>query len=157
MEAGEAELLRPIISAWFNAGVVDPQAFNLSSADKKDSNRLSIVRGDVTTPEQAYTDRASSIEKRCAEQGKVFMPPVGVLAVTVDEVETVEIKSSEGSRTPLTVWDDSMNDNRPDDHGHIDFNDVPATDKGACLLAAKTMLARAQARGWKFRPSESPE
>lgn len=156
---GETELLRPIIDAWCNDGVVDPQAFNLSSADKKDFNRMSVVLGDVTTPEQAYAARATSIKARCDASGKSYTPPVGVLAVTVEEVESVEIKSSEGNedRTPLTVWDDSMNDDRPDDHGHIDFNDVPPTDKGACLLAAKTMLAKAQARGWKFRPLEPPE
>jgi hypothetical protein len=159
IDVGEMELLRPIIHAWCNEGVVDPQAFNLSSADKKDLNRMSIARGDVTTPEQAYMARAASIKARCDDAGKPFTPPVGVLAVTVEEVESVEIKSPEGSesRMPLTVWDDSMNDDRPDDHGHIDFNDVPPTDKGACLLAAKTMLAKAQARGWKFGPVEPAE
>jgi hypothetical protein len=151
---GETELLRPVIDAWCNDGVVDPQAFNLSSADKKDSNRLSVVRGDVTTPEQAYMARATSIKARCEALGKSYKPPVGVLALTVEEVESVEIKSPEGSRTPLTVWDDSMNDSCPDDHGHIDFNAVPPSDKGACLLAAKTMLAKALAHGWKFRPVE---
>jgi hypothetical protein len=156
---GETDLLRPIIDAWYSDGVVDPQAFNLSSADKKDLNRLSVVRGDVTTPEHAYAARASAIKARCEAKGTRYLPPVGVLAVTVEEVESVEIKSPEGSasRTPLTAWDDSMNNDRPDDHGHIDFNDVPASDKGACLLAAITMLAKAQARGWKFRPVESPQ
>lgn len=156
---GKTELLRPIINAWWNDGVVDPQAFNLSSADKRDFNRMSVVRGDVSTPEQAYTARATSIRARCDESGKSYTPPVGVMAVTVEEVESVELKSPEGSedRTPLTAWDDSMNDDVPDDHGHIDFNDVPPTDKGACLLAAKTMLVKAQARGWKFRPGEPPE
>ncbi|PTR24204.1 hypothetical protein C8K36_108219 [Rhodococcus sp. OK519] len=159
IDVGETELLRPIIDAWCIDGVVDPQAFNLSSADKKDFNRMSVVRGDVTTPEQAYLARATSIRARCDASGKSYTPPVGVLAVTVEEVESVEIKSPAGSedRTPLTVWDDSMNDDRPDDHGHIDFNDVPPTDKGACLLAAKTMLAMAQARGWKYRPVEPAE
>lgn len=158
MAVGEAELLRPIISAWCDdKGVVAPQAFNLSSADKRDSNRLSIVRGDATTPDQAYADRASYIKKRCVEKRKTYMPPVGVLAVTVEEVESVNIKSSKGSRTPLTVWDDSMNADRPDDHGYIDFNDVPPDDRGACLFVAKAMLAQAEARGWKFRPAEPPE
>ena len=92
MAIGETELLRPIISAWCDdKGVVAPQAFNLSSADKQDSNRLSIVRGDATTPDQAYADRASHIKKRCDEKGKAYVPPVGVMAVTVDEVESVEI------------------------------------------------------------------
>lgn len=159
MSAGATELLRPINAAWCNDGVVDPQAFNLSSADKKDVNRLSVFRGDVTTPEQAYTARAATIKGRSDKSGKPYTPPVGVLAVTVDEVESVEIKSPEGteSRRPLTVWDDSMNADRPDNHGHIDFNDVPPADKGACLLAAKTMLAEAQARGWRFRPVEPAE
>lgn len=158
MAVGETELLRPIISAWCDdKGVVAPQAFNLSSADKQDSNRLSIVRGDATTPDQAYADRASHIKRRCAEKGKAYVPPVGVLALTVEEVESVEIKSSEGSRTPLTVWDDSMNADRPDDHGHIDFNEVPPDDRGACLFVAKAMLAQAEARGWKFRPVEPSE
>ncbi|WP_045821560.1 hypothetical protein [Williamsia herbipolensis] len=155
---GETELLRPIISAWCDdKGVVAPQAFNLSSADKQDSNRLSIVRGDATTPDQAYADRAAHIKKRCDEKGKVYLPPTGVLAVTVDEVESVEIKSSNGSRTPLTAWDDSMNADRPDDHGHVDFNDVPPDDRGSCLFVAKAMLAQAEARGWKFRPVEPSE
>ncbi|MFD4181981.1 endo-1,4-beta-xylanase [Rhodococcus sp. NPDC058514] len=157
--AGETELLRPIIGVWCNDGVVGPDAFNLSSADKKDFNRLSIVRGDATTPEQAYMARAASIKARCDASGKPYTPPVGVLAVTVEEVESIEIKSPAGSesRWPLTVWDDSMNDDRPDDHGHVDFNDVPPSDKGACLLAAKTMLATARARGWKFSPAEHAE
>lgn len=158
MTVGEAELLRPIISVWCDdKGVVAPQAFNLSSADKQDSNRLSVVRGDATTPDQAYADRASRIKKRCVEKGKPYTPPVGVLAVTVEEVESVEVESSEDSRTPLTVWDDSMNADRPDDHGHIDFNGVPPGDRGACLFVAKAMLAQAEARGWKFRPAEHPE
>lgn len=153
---GERELLRPIIKAWYNDGVVDPQAFNLSSADKKDNNRLSIVRGNVTTPEQAYIARAASIKTRCDALGKPYTPPVGVLAVTVEEVESIELESPEGSRSrrPLTAWDDSMNDDRPDDHGHVDFDDVPPSDKGASLLAAKTMLAMAWARGWMFSPVE---
>lgn len=158
MAVGGTELLRPIISAWCDdRGVVAPQAFNLSSADKQDFNRLSIVRGDATTPDQAYADRASHIKKRCEDKGKAYVPPVGVLAVTVDEVESVEIKSFEGSHRPLTVWNDSMNSSRPDDHGHIDFNDVPPDDRGACLFVAKAMLAEAEARGWKFRPLEPQE
>lgn len=158
MAIGETELLRPIISAWCDdKGVVAPQAFNLSSADKQDSNRLSIVRGDVTAADQAYADRASQIKKRCGENGKAYVPPVGVLALTVDGVESVEIKSTDGSRTPLTVWDDSMNADRPVDHGHIDFNEVPPADRGACLFVAKAMLAQAEARGWKFRPVEASE
>lgn len=155
--AGETELLRPIIGAWHKDGILDPQAFNLSSADRRDFNRLSIARGDVTTPEQAYVDRANAIRDRCEATGKPYAPPVGVLAVTVQEVEFVEIKLSEGARMPLTVWDDSMNANRPDDHGHIDFNDVPASDKGACLWVAKAMLVRAQQRGWRFRLAEPAE
>ncbi|MDE8649485.1 endo-1,4-beta-xylanase [Rhodococcus qingshengii] len=158
MDVGDTELLRTINNSWCNAaGVVDPAAFNLSPADRKDLNRLSIARSDATTPEQAYVDRAERIKARCDTNGREYKPPAGVLAVTVDEVESAEIKSSEGSRTPLTVWDDSMNDNRSDYHGHIDFNEVPGDDRGLCLLAAKTMLAKAQARGWKFRPVEPSE
>jgi hypothetical protein len=155
--AGETELLRPIIDAWHKDGVLDPQAFNLSSADRNDHNRLSVVRGDATSPEQAYAARANAIRDRCSASGKPYAPPVGVLAVTVLEVESVEMKFAEGSRTPLTAWDDSMNADRPHDHGHIDFNDVPANDKGACLWVAKAMLARAQHRGWKFRIAERAE
>jgi hypothetical protein len=157
MTVGATELLRPIISAWCNDEGVAPQAFNLSSADKQDLNRLSVVRGDATSPDQAYADRASHIKKRCAENGKAYAPPVGVLAVTVGEVESVEIKPSEGGRTPLTVWDDSMNADRPDDHGHIDFNEVPPDDRLACRFVAKAMLAQAEARGWKFRTPEPSE
>ncbi|KMO69913.1 hypothetical protein [Mycolicibacterium chlorophenolicum] len=158
MDAGDTELLRTINNAWCNAaGVVDPAAFNLSPADRKDFNRLSIARGDATSPEQAYADRAACIKARCDANGRKYKAPAGVLAVTVDEVESAEIKSSEGGRAPLTVWDDSMNDSRSDYHGHIDFNEVPADDRGSCLLAAKAMLAKAQARGWKFRPVEPPE
>lgn len=155
MGVGETELLRTINSSWCNAdGVIDPAAFNLSDADRKDFNRLSIARGDATTPEQAYSDRAAVIKARCDANGRRYRPPAGVLAVTVDEVESAEIKSTEGSRTPLTVWDDSMNNNRSDYHGHIDFNEVPSEDRGLCLLAAKAMLALAEARGWRFRPVE---
>lgn len=158
MSVGDTELLRTVNSSWCNAaGVVDPAAFNLSDADRKDFNRLSVARGDAITAEQAYADRAACIKARCDKNGRKFRPPAGVLAVTVDEVESAEIKSSEGSRTPLTAWDDSMNDNRSDYHGHIDFNEVPADDKGLCLLAAKTLLAKAQARDWMFRPVEPPE
>lgn len=160
MKVGDTELLRAINNSWCNAaGVVDPAAFNLSPADRKDLNRLSIARGDATTPEQVYADRAAVIKARFDAEGKGYRykPPAGVLAVTVDEVVSAEIKSSEGSRTPLTVWDDSMNANRSDYHGHIDFTEVPADDRGLCLLAAKTMLAKAQARGWKFLPGEPPE
>ncbi|UGT53959.1 endo-1,4-beta-xylanase [Nocardia asteroides] len=158
MNVGDTELLRTINHSWCDAaGVVDPAAFNLSPADRKDFNRLSIARGDATTPEHAYADRAASIKARCDANGRKYKPPAGVLAVTVDEVESAEIKSSEGTRTPLTVWDDSMNKNRSDYHGHIDFNEVPAEHRGLCLLAAKTMLAKAQDRGWKFRPVAPPE
>nr|WP_314141110.1 endo-1,4-beta-xylanase [uncultured Rhodococcus sp.] len=158
MDVGDIELLRTVNSSWVNAaGVVDPAAFDLSSADRADLNRLSIARGDATTPEQAYADRAAAIQARFKTRGKSHKPPAGVLAVTVDEVESAEVKSSDGSRTPLTVWDDSMNGNRSDYHGHIDFNEVPADDRGLCLLAAKTMAAQAQARGWKFRPVEPTE
>ncbi len=63
MDAGDTELLRTINNAWCNAaGVVDPAAFNLSPADRKDFNRLSIARGDATSPEQAYADRAACIK-----------------------------------------------------------------------------------------------
>lgn len=155
--AGETQLLRPIIDAWHKDGVIDPQAFNLSSADRKDFNRLSVARSEVTSAEQAYTDRANAIRDRCWASGKPYRPPAGVLAITVEEVESVEIKLAEGSRMPLTAWDDSMNADRPDDHGHIDFDDVPASDKGACLWVAKAMLARAQRRGWQFRVAESAE
>lgn len=156
MEAGDTELLRAINNSWCDAaGVVDPAAFNLSHSDRKDLNRLSIARGDATTPEQAYAVRAAVIKARFDAKGKSHKPPAGVLAVTVDEVESTEVKSSDGSRTPLTVWDDSMNSNRSDFHGHIDFNEVPADDRGQCLLVAKIMVAKAQAGGWKFRPVET--
>lgn len=158
MAVGETELLRTINSSWCNeAGVVDPAAFDLSQADRKDHNRLSIARGDATTPEQAYADRAARIKARCDANGRTYKPPAGVLAVTVDEVDFAEIKSPEGWRTPLSAWDDSMNDNRSDYHGHIDFNEVPPDDRGLCLLAAKAMLAKAQDRGWKLRPVEPPK
>ncbi|MGW4774642.1 hypothetical protein ACWEO2_42245 [Nocardia sp. NPDC004278] len=105
---------------------------------------MSIARGVATTPEQAYKDRANAIKERCEQNDKIYQAPAGVLAVTVEEVESVEIKSPQGSesRHPLTAWDDSMNDNRPDDHGHIDFNEIPPGDKGACLLAARSQSRR---------------
>lgn len=153
MERADTELLRAISKGWVDdSGVISPDAFNLSSADRKDLNRLSIARGDATTPEQAYLDRAAQIKARCDANGRKYNPPAGVMAVTVEEVESAEIKSSQGSRNPLTAWDDSMNNNRSSYHGHIDFNDVPADDKGLCLLAAKAMLKEAEAKGWKFRP-----
>ncbi|WP_109523549.1 endo-1,4-beta-xylanase [Nocardia aurea] len=154
MTDGNEQLLRPIIARWCVNGVVVPDAFKLSAADKKDSNHLSIGRGSAMTPEQAYHDRAKFIQTRCNANGRPYMPPVGVYAVTVDEVESIEIKSSDGDlvRQPLTVWDDSMNDDVPDDHGHIDYNGVPPSDKGAHEFAAKTLLRRALAHGWKYGP-----
>ncbi|KAF0846477.1 endo-1,4-beta-xylanase [Nocardia caishijiensis] len=149
------ELLRPIISNWFTNDVIDPSAFNISTTDRKhDNNRMSIARGSATTPEQAYQAKLNAIKERCEPLGKPYNAPIGVLAVTVEEVESVEVKSPHGgeARQPLTVWDDSMNENRPDDHGHIDFNAVPADDKGACLLAAKQLLRLAMERDWKYRP-----
>lgn len=148
---GDEQLLRPVIANWVVDGIVAPDAFKLSSADKRDSNHLSIARNSATTPERAYRDRAGRIEKRCNETGASYKPPVGVLAVTVDDVESIEVKTS-STRKPLTVWDDSMNDNVPDDHGHIDYNDVPPSDRGAHDLAAKTLLAKALEHGWKFGP-----
>ncbi|OLT32207.1 hypothetical protein BJF84_03605 [Rhodococcus sp. CUA-806] len=72
----------------------------------------------------------------------------------MSDVESVEIKSPSGdsSRTPLTVWDDSMNSSRSDYHGHIDYNDVPPSDKGAHAFVAKALVAKAKKNGWKFRP-----
>ncbi|MEV5832868.1 endo-1,4-beta-xylanase [Nocardia sp. NPDC052112] len=151
----DQELLRPIIRPWVTNGVIAPDAFNISQTDRKhDFNRMSIARSVATTPEQAYKDRANAIKERCEQNDKIYQAPAGVLAVTVEEVESVEVKSPQGSesRHPLTAWDDSMNDNRPDDHGHIDFNEIPPGDKGACLLAAKALLDRAKKRGWKYGP-----
>lgn len=147
-------LFRPIIRAWAPAGVITPDAFKLSTADKADSNRLSIVRAEAITAEDAYNERAESIRKRCDENGRQYRPPVGVLAVTVDEVEAVEVKSPEGSepRQPLTAWNDSMNADIPDSHGHIDYDDLPPTDRGAHDFVAKALLAKAMASGWKFGP-----
>ncbi|UGT54999.1 endo-1,4-beta-xylanase [Nocardia asteroides] len=151
------ELLRPIISNWFTNGVIDPSAFNISTTDRKlDNNRMSIARGSATTPEHAYQAKLGAIKERCELVGKPYNAPVGVLAVTVEEVESVEVKSPQGGvvRQPLTAWDDSMNENRPADHGHIDFSSVPADDKGACLLAAKQLLKLAMERDWKYLPSD---
>ncbi|MFD4460537.1 endo-1,4-beta-xylanase [Nocardia sp. NPDC058480] len=150
---GNEQLLRPIISRWVVNGVVAPDAFLLSTADKKDSNHLSIARGSATTPEVAYKARAESIQKRCAAENREYTPPIGVLSLSVTEVESVEVESAEGStRQPLTVWDDSMNEGIPEDHGHIDYNEVPPSDKGAHIFAAKTLALRAQANGWKYGP-----
>ncbi|CDP87377.1 MULTISPECIES: hypothetical protein [Mycolicibacterium] len=152
----EKVLFRPIIRAWAPAGVITPDAFKLSTADKADSNRLSIARAEVTAAEDAYKERAESIRKRCEENSRPYRPPVGVLAVTVAEVESVEVKSPEGSepRHPLTAWDDSMNADIPDSHGHIDYNELPPTDRGAHDFVAKALLAKAMANGWKFGPIE---
>ncbi|MCD2115004.1 endo-1,4-beta-xylanase [Rhodococcus rhodochrous] len=150
----EAVLYRPIVRAWYPNGTVMPDAFKLNQRDKADSNRLSIARGDAVTAEQAYNERAEAVRKRCEENGKSYQPPVGVLAVTIDQVTDVEIKSGDSeTRKPLTAWDDSMNDHIPDSHGHIDYNDVPPSDKGAHELAAKALLAKALQNGWKFGPS----
>ncbi|MFI6310829.1 endo-1,4-beta-xylanase [Nocardia fusca] len=148
------QLLRPIISMWVVNDIVAPDAFKLSTADKRDSNRLSIARGSATTPERAYRDRADRIKERCDAAGKPYAPPVGVLALSVSEVESIEIKSAESdlARQPLTVWDDSMNDGVPDDHGHIDYNGIPPNDKGAHEFAAKALAKKAQANGWKYGP-----
>lgn len=147
-------LFRPIVRPWVPEGVVTPAAFKLNAKDKADSNRLSIARGEAVTAEDAYNERAQSIKKRCDDDGKPYRTPVGVLAVTVAEVESIEIKSPEGSepRQPLTAWDDSMTDGIPDTHGHIDYNDLPPTDRGAYDFAAKALLAKAVANGWKFGP-----
>jgi hypothetical protein len=147
-------LFRPIIRAWVPDGVVVPSAFKLNDQDRADSNRLSITRADAVTAEEAYNGRAEWIKKRCGERGKPYRPPVGVLAVTVAEVEAVEVCSPEGSepRQPLTAWDDSMNVSIPDEHGHIDYTDIPPTDRGAHDFAAKALLAKAVANGWKFGP-----
>lgn len=149
-------LFRPIIRAWAPAGVMTPAAFKLSTADKSDSNRLSIARAEAVTAEEAYHERAESIRTRCDQDGKPYRPPIGVLAVTVSEVEAVEVKSPEGSepRQPLTAWDDSMNHGIPDSHGHIDYNDLPPSDRGAHDFVAKALLAKAVANGWKFGPIE---
>lgn len=149
-----AQLLRPIIHQWVTADVVNFEAFKLSTADKKDSNRLSIARGAATSAEQAYRDRADAVRRRCEDNGRPYIAPVGVLGLDLSEVESVEIKSPSGdsSRQPLTVWDDSMNSSRPDDHGHIDYNELPPSDKGAYTLVAKTLVARAQKNGWKYKP-----
>lgn len=147
-------LFRPIVRAWVPDGVVTPDAFKLNAKDKADSNRLSIARGDAITAEDAYNQRAEAVKKRCDDSGKPYRPPVGVMAVTVGQVEAVEIKSPESSepRQPLTAWDDSMNDGIPDTHGHIDYNELPPTDRGAHDFAAKALLAKAVANGWKFGP-----
>ncbi|MEV0360301.1 endo-1,4-beta-xylanase [Nocardia sp. NPDC050697] len=151
----ETVLFRPIIRAWAPNGDVTPQAFKLSTADKADSNRLSIAHGD-TTAEDAYNERAAAVKKRCDDNGKPYHAPVGVLAVTVEDVESIEIKSPEESepRRPLTVWDDSMNDHIPDTHGHIDYDNLPPSDRGAYDFAAKALLDRAKKKGWKFGPCD---
>jgi hypothetical protein len=149
-------LFRPIIRAWAPAGVITPDAFKLSTADKADSNRLSVARAEAVTAENAYNERAESIRKRCDESGRQYRPPVGVIAVTVGEVEAVEVKSPEGSepRQPLSAWNDSMNANTSDSHGHIDYDQLPPTDRGAHDFVAKALLAKAMASGWKFGPIE---
>lgn len=155
---GHIELLRVISKGWVNEeGVVNPAAFNLSAADRNDLNRLSIARGVAVTPEQAYADRAAQIEARCQANGKKFSPPAGVMVVTVGDVESAQIETAQGCRTPLTAWDDSMNSKRSRYHGHIDFNEVPADDRGLCLFAAKALLSAAKVRGWKFIPAQGAE
>ncbi|QXF84303.1 hypothetical protein HBA53_24680 (plasmid) [Rhodococcus pyridinivorans] len=71
----------------------------------------------------------------------------------VDEVESIEIKSPEGSqaRQPLTAWDDSMNDHIPDTHEHIDYNELPPSDRGAYDFTAKALLAGVSDKRW-IRP-----
>lgn len=154
--SGEDQLFRPIIEVWVPDGEVTPAAFMLSTADKEDSNRLSIAREGATDPEGAYNERAGAIKKRCESNGREFRPPVGVLAVTVSEVESVEVREPEhlGPRRPLAAWDDSMNESIPDDHGHIDYNDLPPTEKGLHRYAAKALLNHAVSRGWVFKPGD---
>lgn len=152
----EAELLRPVIHAWLIEGEVSPDTFKLSSADKKDSNRLSVVQGAKTNPIQAYADRASAIEERCKINDRPYNPPVGVFGLAVREVASVELECKEsGSRFPLSVWDDSMNADVPEDHAHIDYNEIPPTNKGAHEYVAKVLLKRAKANGWKFLATEN--
>jgi hypothetical protein len=150
IEDSEEELLRPITQSWVVGGTVSFNAFLLNAADRQDSNRLSVSRGSVVTAEEAYRIRAQHIKSRCELLEKEFRPPVGVLAVTVDQVERLEVKdeAGDGSR-PLTAWNDSMNNFMRDEHGHIDYTEV-AADKGKHHFVAKALTALAVANDWKW-------
>ncbi|RYF59885.1 MAG: endo-1,4-beta-xylanase [Comamonadaceae bacterium] len=155
IDNADEQLLRPIIQPWVVDGIVTYTAFYLSTADKKDMNRLSVSRGSAVTAQRAYEIRAQHLQDRCAANGKTYVPPVGVLAVSAGDVDSVELTEQHGGTRPLSAWDDSMNDHVPDDHGHIDYSEV-AADKGQHVFVAKELTTRARTAGWKHPAPDSP-
>lgn len=94
----------------------------------------------------------TQILKRCEADGKPNKPPVGVLALTVDEVEQTTM---EDGAQPLAAWDDSMTRKIPDHHGHIDFTPI-LEDRDKMETARDILTSKAQAARMGLLTADAP-
>lgn len=116
-------LLRQVHPSFVQEGRVTSQAFRPTPKDLK---LLSVYDGDRIGAEAAWHHFT----------GRLGLPSVGVLAVTVGECAGEELPA------------------RPDpepfpEHAVIDFS---AFSDGAIEKKGKKLKAKADARGWRFRP-----
>ena len=121
----EAEFLWRQVPAAFmdkQTGVPSSQTFRPFA---KDQGKLSVARGSVVSPAEA----------RRRHQARGYNS-VGVLGVTVSEV----------TEQTLSAWDDSAQPGVPQEHGYIDFRELPS--KGKQERCAARLLHAALIRGW---------
>jgi hypothetical protein len=131
IEAGDELLWRQINPAFVDGGKVTSQAF---TPTEKDRGELSTNRSSKVTAEAAFRHYTEI-------QGH---KSVGVYAVSVDEVLSVELRAvddfatEEGAKSP--------------GHAYIDFKHIEATKRRKKIGGKLRDLA--ESRGWQYGPVE---
>ena len=128
--ADGAELLhRHVHPSWMVDGEPTSLAFRPS---KKDEGRLSVARGSLATPEQAFLHHTSTLK----------LDAVGTWSFTVEEASAAGLKS----------YADPITTDPPDPaHAIVDFRGLSNTKQE---LAAKRLKRAADARGRSHPPAE---
>lgn len=120
-------LNRQIHPSFTQKSEVSSQAFEATSAafnpTAKDKDQLSVYNGDKFSPKEAFDHFTETL------------PSAGVLAVSVEEVQTIGLTASE--------------DNDPfDGHAYIDFSTL--TSNNQRKSKAKLLKNAAITRGWLY-------
>jgi len=118
----DTQLLRQVNPSWVQSGRVTSQVFKPTAKDK---NRLSVYDGDRITAVAAWGHYT----------GELAFTSVGVLAVTVEECERLEL-TAESDPGPFPK------------HAVINFDDFPLSQ---IEKKAKHLKKAAEARGWQYQ------
>lgn len=133
----EAVVMRSVSPTFFKNGMVVDEAFRVNP--QRDGSKLSVSQESKISPDD-FIREVSRIRKA----------PAGLARLSVEEVEGIPISQSTqpelGQEVGLTVWDDSMLNDVPDHHAHIE-HDLVMGDDHLRKAVRKILAARANRNG----------